>query len=120
MHELKKMCYTVSIIGGILMKIIHKDEFASTIANGVVLVDFFATWCGPCKMLSPVLEEIENELGDEVTIVKVDVDQDGDLAAQFGIMSVPTMIIFKDGQPVRQIQGFQPKPQLLAAIQAVK
>lgn len=120
MHESKKLCYTVSIIGGIFMKIIHKDEFTSTIASGVVLVDFFATWCGPCKMLSPVLEEIDSELGDEVTIVKVDVDQDGELAAQFGIMSVPTMIIFKDGQPVRQIQGYQPKPQLLAAIQAVK
>lgn len=101
------------------MKIIHKDEFASTIANGTVLVDFFATWCGPCKMLSPVLEEVANELGDAVTIVKVDVDEDGELAAQYGIMSVPTMMIFKDGQAVRQIQGFQPKPQIIAALQAV-
>lgn len=99
------------------MKIIHKQEFADTIRTGVVLVDFFATWCGPCKMLSPVLEEVAAELQGKVEIVKVDVDQDGELAAQFGIMSVPTMIVFKDGQPVGKLQGYQPKVQLQAALQ---
>ena len=78
------------------MKIINKSEFDSVIAQGVVLVDFFATWCGPCKMLSPVLEEVAKEVEEKLDIVKVDVDQDGELAMRFGIMSVPTMIIFKD------------------------
>ena len=83
------------------MKVINKAEFEQITKEGVVLVDFFATWCGPCKMLAPVLE-----------IVKVDVDQEGDLAMKFGIMSVPTMIVFKNGEAVKQISGYQPKTQL--------
>ena len=106
MHVKKIVCYTVNNDGGVIMKIINGNEFESTISSGVVLVDFFATWCGPCKMLSP-----------EVEIVKVDVDQDGDLAAQFGIMSVPTMIVFKDGQPVGKMQGYVPAPQLKEALE---
>lgn len=101
------------------MKIINKNEFDQVISNGVVMVDFFATWCGPCKMLSPVLEEVAEEVKDAITIVKVDVDQDGDLAMRYGIMSVPTMIIFKDGQPVKQLQGFMPKPQLVSELKNV-
>ena len=68
------------------MKIINKSEFDSVIAQGVVLVDFFATWCGPCKMLSPVLEEVAKEVEEKLDIVKVDVDQDGELAMRFGIV----------------------------------
>lgn len=94
------------------MKIINKSEFDSVIAQGVVLVDFFATWCGPCKMLSPVLEEVAKEVEGKLDIVKVDVNQDSELAMRFGIMSVPTMIIFKDGQPMTQLQAFMPKAQL--------
>lgn len=99
------------------MKIINKNEFEATIKEGVVLVDFFATWCGPCKMLSPVLEELSKELEGKVNIVKVDVDQDGELAMQFRVMSVPTMILFKDGQPVHQISGYQPKQPLKALLE---
>lgn len=117
MHDIKIVCYTVSINGGIIMKIIHGNEFENTIASGVVLVDFFATWCGPCKMLSPVLEQVSEELAGKVEIVKVDVDQDSDLAGQFGIMSVPTMIVFKDGQPVGKMQGHVPAPQLKEALE---
>ena len=95
------------------MDIITKENFNDVVANGVVLVDFFATWCGPCKMLSPVLEKIAAQLEGKVTIVKVDVDQDSELAMQFGIMSVPTMIIFKNGEAVKQLQGFTPEPQLM-------
>ena len=101
------------------MKIINKSEFDSVIAQGVVLVDFFATWCGPCKMLSPVLEEVAKKKEEKLDIVKVDVDQDGELAMRFGIMSVPTMIIFKDGQPMTQLQGFMPKAQLMNELKKV-
>lgn len=101
------------------MKIINKSEFDSVIAQGVVLVDFFATWCGPCKMLSPVLEEVAKEVEEKLDIVKVDVDQDGELAMRFGIMSVPTMIIFKDGRPMTQLQGFMPKAQLMNELKKV-
>ena len=101
------------------MKIINKSEFDSVIAQGVVLVDFFATWCGPCKMLSPVLEEVAKEVEEKLDIVKVDVDQDGELAMRFGIRSDPTMIIFKDGQPMTQLQGFMPKAQLMNELKKV-
>lgn len=97
------------------MKIVHTNEFNEVIANGKVLVDFFATWCGPCRMLAPVLEQLSEELSD-VTIVKVDVDQDGALAQRFGIMAVPTMILFENGEPVQQLQGFMNKEALLAKI----
>lgn len=101
------------------MKIINKDEFDAVIKDGVVLVDFFATWCGPCKMLSPVLEELSAEMEGKATIVKVDVDQSQELAMKFGIMSVPTMIIFKNGEAVKQLSGFMPKPQLENALNSV-
>lgn len=94
------------------MKVINKSEFEAMKNDGMLLVDFFATWCGPCKMLAPVLEELAPKFEGKLNIVKVDVDKDSDLAMQFGIMSVPTMILFKDGQPIKQIQGFQPTPQL--------
>lgn len=100
------------------MKVIKKAEFEELKSqNGVLLVDFFATWCGPCKMLSPVLEEVSNELEGKVTIVKVDVDESPDLAAAYGIMSVPTMIVFKDGEAVKMTAGFQAKPQIKQLIE---
>ena len=100
------------------MKVINKAEFEQITKEGVVLVDFFATWCGPCKMLSPVLEELAEDVKGKAEIVKVDVDQEGDLAMRFGIMSVPTMIIFKDGEAFKQIMGYQPKQQLLSVLEA--
>ena len=77
-------------------------------------MDFFATWCGPCKMLSPVLEELSEE--SDVLIVKVDVDEAGPLAAQYGIQAVPTLMLFKNGQRVDVRMGYQNKNQLLAFI----
>ena len=94
------------------MKVIHKDEFEAIKHDGILLVDFFATWCGPCKMLAPVLEEIAPKFENKMKIVKVDIDKDSDLAMEYGIISVPTMILFKDGHPIKQIQGFQPATQL--------
>lgn len=102
------------IQGGNFMQIINKSEFEAMKNDGLLLVDFFATWCGPCKMLAPVLESLSTTFEGKINIVKVDVDKDQDLAMQFGIMSVPTMILFKDGAPVKQIQGFQSAPQLEA------
>ena len=94
------------------MKIVNKNEFENEIKEGVVLVDFFANWCGPCKMLSPVLEELSEELDGQAKIVKVNVDEEQDLARQFRVMSIPHLILFKNGKPVKQAQGFQPKEAL--------
>lgn len=77
-----------------------------------VLVDFWASWCGPCRMLSPVVDEIANERTD-VKVGKVNVDEQEELAAKFGIMSIPTLIVFKNGKPVRQGVGVQPKAAIL-------
>lgn len=98
------------------MKVINEAEFNEITKQGVVLVDFFATWCGPCKMLAPVLEKVAETMQGKAEIVKVDVDQENALAMKFGIMSVPTMIIFKDGEAVRQISGYQPQPALEAEL----
>ncbi|MGL5978291.1 MAG: thioredoxin [Erysipelotrichaceae bacterium] len=95
---------------------VNKSEFDTVIATGVVLVDFYADWCGPCKMIAPVLEELQGEFEGRATIVKVNVDNDGEIAQRFGVMSIPTLILFKDGQLVKQVVGFQPKPQLAALI----
>ena len=72
-------------------------EFEAAIKEGTVLVDFFATWCGPCKMLSPVLEEVANE-NPNINVLKIDVDEVGELAARYGIQSIPTLMLFKNGQ----------------------
>jgi thioredoxin 1 len=78
-----------------------------------VLVDFWATWCGPCKMVAPVLEEIATEHAEKLTIAKVDVDANPGIARDYKIMSIPTLILFKDGQPIKQIVGAKPKAALL-------
>ena len=88
------------------------ENFKETIQNGPVLVDFWAPWCGPCKMIAPVLEELDAEIGDQVKVVKVDVDEHPETAAQFGVMSIPTLIMFKDGVKVDQVVGFKPKEEL--------
>jgi thioredoxin 1 len=87
-------------------------NFSSETSSGVVLADFWAPWCGPCKMIAPVLEELDGDLGDKVKIVKLDVDDNQETAAQFGVMSIPTLIVFKDGQQVEKVLGFQPKEAL--------
>jgi len=77
-----------------------------------VVVDFWADWCGPCKMIGPALEEIAEELADKVTIAKVDIMENTDIATQFGVQSIPLLIVFKDGKPVAQKLGAAPKSQL--------
>ncbi len=76
-------------------------------AQRPTLVDFFATWCGPCKMMHPILEEVKDSVGDNATIIKIDIDQNEALAIKYGIQAVPTLIIFKQGQPVWMAQGVQ-------------
>ena len=84
-----------------------------------VLVDFWADWCGPCKMIAPALEEISEELADKVTIAKVDIMENTDIAAKFGVQSIPLMVLFKDGQPVAQKLGAAPKSQLKGWLESV-
>jgi len=94
------------------MEIINQNNFNEKIANGVVLVDFFAVWCGPCKMIAPVLEQLSEKYAGKASIYKVDVDQSMQLAAKYGVQAVPTMILFKDGQPVATHVGFAGAPQI--------
>ncbi len=84
-----------------------------------VLVDFWADWCGPCTMIAPALEEISEELADKVTIAKVDIMENTDIAAKFGVQSIPLMVLFKDGQPVAQKLGAAPKSQLKGWLESV-
>ncbi|MEB3284147.1 MAG: thioredoxin [Candidatus Sericytochromatia bacterium] len=81
-----------------------------------VLVDFWATWCGPCKMIAPVLEEIAKEQAAKLTIAKLDVDQNASAAAKYSVMSIPTLILFKNGQPVERLVGFMSKEQLMSKL----
>ena len=92
------------------------QNFAEATAEGLVLADFWAPWCGPCKMIAPVLEEIEKEMSDKVKIVKLDVDENQETASKFGVMSIPTLLLFKDGEVVDQAIGFQPKEALTELI----
>lgn len=94
-----------------MLHIESKEQFDQVVANGTVLVDFFATWCGPCKMLSPVLEKVSAEVSD-VTIAKVDVDKVPMLAQQFGIMSIPTMILFVNGVNKATTMGYMNEDQV--------
>lgn len=80
------------------MRIVEEKDFANEIKEGVVLVDFFAPWCGPCRIMGQILEDIAGEVEGKVKVFKVDVDQSGEVARSFGIMSIPTLIIFKDGK----------------------
>ena len=91
---------------------LNKDNFEKSIANGVALVDFWAEWCGPCKMQLPIIEEFSGEMEGKATIGKVNVDEELELAQSFGIQSIPTLILFKDGKPVKKLVGLHSKEAL--------
>ena len=100
-------------------KVATNSTFNELIADDkLVIVDFWATWCGPCRMISPILDELEEEMADQITVVKVNVDDADEIAAQFRIMSIPTLLFFKNGQIVDKTVGAMPKPVLAEKIKA--
>jgi thioredoxin 1 len=94
-------------------------QFQSAVlaAQKPVLVDFWASWCGPCRALAPVIEELSVDLQDKLDVYKCNVDEEGTLAQQFGIMSIPTLLLFKDGEVVERLVGAMPKSQLISEIE---
>ena len=95
-----------------------KDTFEAALKNSaIVLVDYWATWCGPCRMMAPVIDEIAAEYDGRITVGKIDVDQEPDIAQRYGIMSIPTLILYKDGMPSATSVGVRPKAYLEELIQ---
>ena len=97
-----------------MAKKVNSSEFKSEVLDhkGVVLVDFFATWCGPCKALTPIVDKLSEEMSGKVKIVKVDIDENSALATEYRVMSVPTMKLFKDGEVVETLVGSRPESEL--------
>ncbi len=103
------------------VKNVDTNNFATDVmeASQPVLVDFWAPWCGPCKMLGPIVETLAEENADKLTVVKINVDENKSLAAQFGIRGIPTLVFFNNGQEVKRLVGAQGKPQLQKVIDEV-
>ncbi len=98
---------------------INRDSFQSQVLESItpVLVDFTAVWCGPCKMLEPILKELADQWADKVRILKVDVDQNPELAMQYNVMGVPTLMLFQGGKVLERLSGYQPKDRLMKVLQ---
>ena len=94
---------------------LNQNNFNNAIANGTALVDFYADWCGPCRMVSPIVDEIAEERSD-ITVGKVNVDDENALAMKYDVMSIPTLIVFKDGKEKARIVGARPKAAILAEL----
>lgn len=96
-------------------KHLNTQNFSTEISNGKTLVDFYADWCGPCKMVAPIVEEIANEYPD-ITVGKVNVDLDGEIAMKYNIVSIPTIIVFENGKEKSRIVGYRPKEEILKSL----
>ena len=95
-------------------KTVTDQSFATDVlgASGPVLVDFWAEWCGPCRMIAPALEEISSELGEKVTVAKLNIDENPDTPSRYGVRGIPTMLLFNGGQPIAQKVGAAPRSQI--------
>ncbi len=104
-----------------IKSIVGEDDFQNVVlqSKSPVLVDFWAQWCAPCLATAPVLEELAEEYAGKIDFAKVDVDANGSLAARYGIASIPTMLVFKGGQPVQQVVGYKPKKELKKVLDEV-
>lgn len=101
------------------MKVATNANFAELLQDDkLVIVDFWATWCGPCRMLSPILDEVEGEMKDKITVVKVNVDDVDEVTARYRIMSIPTLMFFRNGEVVDKTVGAMPKAALVDKIKA--
>lgn len=98
------------------LKHLDDENFQSTIAKGVTLVDFFADWCGPCKMIAPMIDELATEMKGQAIVAKLDIENAQQVTNQFGVTSIPTLIVFKDGKEVKRFVGVRSKDDLKNAI----
>lgn len=92
--------------------VLNEENFANEVSSGVVLIDFWAEWCGPCQVMLPILSDFANDIGDKVKVGKINVDENPALAQQFRVMSIPTLIVLKDGKPVEMMVGVKQKDEL--------
>ncbi len=102
-----------------MVKEISSTSFDEDIVNAekLTVVDFYATWCGPCRKLSPILEEVENEIGDRVNFAKIDTDDNIDAAKKYQVSGLPTLLVFKDGEVVERMVGLMPKSSIITNIE---
>lgn len=101
------------------MKVVNNVvEFDEIIKEGKVLVDFFAVWCGPCKMIAPLIDELSNDYAGKAKVCKLNVDDCGRIAQMYGVMSIPTLIVFKGGKETNRIVGFRPKSEIARLLEA--